>query len=608
MENPDCGTWDTNTGRELARHVGHVQGVEQLTLAPSGKSFATARHDNTVRIWDVARQFIRLHSALLAAAATQPKQDSVASPINRARAHHNPLSARFFYFCALHSRRVHAYCTRGKVSQVAELSHEDRDREQEQVMPDQESRRLPLHVGCPHFRDHFTFNAGRRRGRMSAWLFIGIFVVLIALVCCISWLRGAGVPDRADPFDLQKFGAVDVNPQDNAFTEYKRAAPLLVKEPRGISQDDLNKALEQGWEAGTPRVRQWVADNRPALNVWREGTAKPEAIYYQPKDMRVDTLLDVVTYLREFARLARLEGARLETEGKPAEAWAWYRATIRGSRHCGMHGGMIERLVGVAMHTIACRSINRWAARADVDRDMLRQAIANMIADDKLTAPPSTALKVEYLIDMQAIEHPEQLAFAAGGSTFFGPAARLTRWFKGEPELSRRLAKHLFANLLAQVDKPRWARAKTHPGELLLYEQDAGGATSGLSAEEIQREVNQSVLARKLFASYKKFVRAVDRERAEQACLIVLLAAQAYCRDHGKLPETAQVLVPDYTRALPDDPFGKKGERLHYRRDARGAVVWSVGPDGTDNGGKVTAKSSDGGSLDTGFESAGPER
>jgi hypothetical protein len=63
-----------------------------------------------------------------------------------------------------------------------------------------------------------------------------------------------------------------------------------------------------------------------------------------------------------------------------------------------------------------------------------------------------------------------------------------------------------------------------------------------------------------------------------------LLAVERYRLAHAKLPETLDQLVPDYLAAVPADPFD--GAPLRYRRLNRGFVVYSVGEDGKDDGGK----------------------
>jgi hypothetical protein len=70
------------------------------------------------------------------------------------------------------------------------------------------------------------------------------------------------------------------------------------------------------------------------------------------------------------------------------------------------------------------------------------------------------------------------------------------------------------------------------------------------------------------------------RIEAEAAAVQALIALAEYHRAHGALPET----LTD----APTDPFS--GEPLRYAKSP--ARVWSVGPDGVDNGG-VLAYSSD---------------
>ncbi len=64
----------------------------------------------------------------------------------------------------------------------------------------------------------------------------------------------------------------------------------------------------------------------------------------------------------------------------------------------------------------------------------------------------------------------------------------------------------------------------------------------------------------------------------------VSLAVELYRRVHGELPERLEYLVPDGLAAAPEDSFD--GMPLRYRRLDRGYMVYSVGQDGKDDGGK----------------------
>ncbi len=62
------------------------------------------------------------------------------------------------------------------------------------------------------------------------------------------------------------------------------------------------------------------------------------------------------------------------------------------------------------------------------------------------------------------------------------------------------------------------------------------------------------------------------------------LAVERYRLARGALPETLRDLVPTYLPEVPLDPFD--GRPLRYRHLERGYAVYSVGPDGRDDGGK----------------------
>jgi hypothetical protein len=70
-----------------------------------------------------------------------------------------------------------------------------------------------------------------------------------------------------------------------------------------------------------------------------------------------------------------------------------------------------------------------------------------------------------------------------------------------------------------------------------------------------------------------------------------LLAARLHFCDLGRFPNTAAELVPHYLPRLLADPFDPTAAPLHYRLDAAGPTLWSVGDNGTDEGGTPNLKS-----------------
>lgn len=71
----------------------------------------------------------------------------------------------------------------------------------------------------------------------------------------------------------------------------------------------------------------------------------------------------------------------------------------------------------------------------------------------------------------------------------------------------------------------------------------------------------------------------------ENALLLTALALQAYKGEHGAYPSSLTELTPNYLKALPADPFARTGP-LHYQRSKKNYLLYSIGPDGKDDGGK----------------------
>jgi hypothetical protein len=92
-------------------------------------------------------------------------------------------------------------------------------------------------------------------------------------------------------------------------------------------------------------------------------------------------------------------------------------------------------------------------------------------------------------------------------------------------------------------------------------------------------------LARLLLPAADKVAQAMSRSAAQMRTMIAGLAAERYRQAHGRWPESLAVLVPQYLKEVPLDPFD--GKPLRLRRLSDGLVIYSVGLDGQDNGGTL---------------------
>ena len=87
---------------------------------------------------------------------------------------------------------------------------------------------------------------------------------------------------------------------------------------------------------------------------------------------------------------------------------------------------------------------------------------------------------------------------------------------------------------------------------------------------------------------------------------VVALAAERYRRQHGRWPDTLDALVPAFLRDVPVDP--QDGTPLRYRRLIDGVVIYSIGPDMVDNGGKLDRQNRIAAGVDIGVQLWDPNR
>jgi hypothetical protein len=94
-----------------------------------------------------------------------------------------------------------------------------------------------------------------------------------------------------------------------------------------------------------------------------------------------------------------------------------------------------------------------------------------------------------------------------------------------------------------------------------------------------------------LTPSYDTFLNRVVATGGNQDGVFIGIALELYHREHKKWPESLAELSPRYLPTLPADPIN--GKPLHYKIVNDRPIVYSVGVDGDDDGGR-TAKNNHG--------------
>ena len=230
---------------------------------------------------------------------------------------------------------------------------------------------------------------------------------------------------------------------------------------------------------------------------------------------------------------------------------------------------LISQLVCVACRALAVSTLEHVINRTE-------------FTDEQLVDLSQTLVNSE---DPSAMTRAIAGERCAGVSIFKMPAAQIPRVADGSasPPLVVAYALYKFAGL-ADMDAiiyldlmNDYIKALKLPPE---QRQEAADAVDARFDKTSRIHVLLHVMMPALSRVTTIDVRAAAQLRTAQAGL----AIERYRLAAGKLPDTLAELIPAYLDAVPKDPFD--GKELRYKQLDTGFVVYSIGEDGSDDGGK----------------------
>jgi hypothetical protein len=125
----------------------------------------------------------------------------------------------------------------------------------------------------------------------------------------------------------------------------------------------------------------------------------------------------------------------------------------------------------------------------------------------------------------------------------------------------------------------------------------------GKAFKEVEQASRNSsaIVVKLLMPALTKVSEANRRSRANLRCALVGVAAERYRLAHDQWPASLDELVKkDLIVSVPLDPYD--GQPLRYKLRPDGAVIYSVGVDGVDNGGNINRERPLDPGVDQGFE------
>lgn len=310
----------------------------------------------------------------------------------------------------------------------------------------------------------------------------------------------------------------------------------------------------------TRTVCREVIDRALKLGALTGGGVIPAAA---PNPM--NTLLPHVQPQRTTASLLSLNAVVLAADKDADAALASSRAGLNLVRGLGDEPMLISMLVRVAVAAIAVQSGERVlaygepkAGLAEFQADLLREADEPLLAVGFRGERAWMDATFDYFqVDPGAIPG-DDLPVISG----LGRLAFRRRVMADQLQVLKLETRYLD---IARGPSHEWVetmRADTPPGDEL------------------------GPLARLFTPAAEKVTLAVLRSRARLRSLAVGIACERFRQKNGRWPTNLAELPTDVLAAVPADPY--TGGPLKYRVLADGVVVYAVGEDRTDDGGKLT--------------------
>lgn len=388
----------------------------------------------------------------------------------------------------------------------------------------------------------------------------------------------------------------------------RKAAPTESRTDEVAAElwEVLDEAMGRPWtEEELPLVASWLKANEKPIELFVEASLRPRR--YDPlltvgdDGLLIEALLPGAQESREAARALAARAMLRLGSGQVDAAWGDLLAVHRLGRLANQGPTLIDALVGIAIDAIACRGDNVLIAHGRLTSRQalgMRDELREIPLCRTMTAKMDVAERLMYLDSVTAIARGglDRLDRIAGSGESRGAASTILGWAgrvaidwdvplqMGNPWYDRLVAagqKSAYAERKAAMNQIetelKETAAKVRDVKSLAYEM-LGGPRRVLS--ERLGQIFVSLLLPAVGAALEAEERGlIQRQLSEMG-----FSLAAYRADHGKYPSRLADLLPKYAEAIPEDVFS--GADLIYRSDSGSILLYSVGRNGQDDGGR----------------------
>jgi hypothetical protein len=367
----------------------------------------------------------------------------------------------------------------------------------------------------------------------------------------------------------------------NAAPPYKQAIAALDADPTATSDESpLTKATTI--DVASPDVTDLLARHAAALDLIRRAadrdTCRFQRDWTRPS---YEMLLPELQSLRHVARLLVLETRREAADGNAADALHDVARIQRIGRHAASEPILISNLVGIAIDTMALDTL------AQVLPTLRKSDLATLDAPeirDLVMTPPAMAshfygeeaFGLSVFADLADNQRSvTMLSYLLGNS-------------QPEPFLLRILPASLLYRVFflpADLAGYRWIMEQYQA--IATRSEPYPDLTNRIDAIEKEiRNGSPGIMSSQFLPALGALFRSQTRNVAHHRAATALVAATQQRLETGAVPETFDELATQLVPPASRDPF-TADQPLLVKRTDDSLLIYSIGPDGEDDGGPV---------------------
>ncbi|MEX0866999.1 MAG: hypothetical protein WD030_06535, partial [Pirellulales bacterium] len=284
-------------------------------------------------------------------------------------------------------------------------------------------------------------------------------------------------------------------------------------------------------------------------------------------------------------------------KGNGQQAWKEAITMLVSARHLAQQPGLVANLYGIAMDGIALETVLAVMHHGDYTAEEL----ARMAEQFDQLAPLEPM--AEEFRGGERLWMLEVLQAQASGKVLDDHYMSEVLSLPGiDWNIVMRMANEQLNRFEATADAPPGAerdeRSKAAKEALDRTIAEGGNRTKWAASVFSRKSRSELIGSRQmslLLPAFQAAIHADDQARVRQLQARAAIALAQYRAAHGEYPDKLAQLAPEFAAEEPKDYF--TGQPLKYLRTAEGYHLYSVGPNGQDNGG-LDAKQDETGTLD----------